>query len=136
MFYSAQDDSFQHFFQPRCKNNPFPLNFGLVKRSSSIRRTFSALALLLVFLFIHAVKAVHTHDNLSQVKIGKDLLQFDKSSDCAICDYHFTKEALASFPEFQTTLLEHTTSHPVLFQTEPTSSIGLSFSDRGPPARA
>ena len=92
-----------------------------------------AFSLLMAFLFIHVAKAVHRHENTA-LAFSFDL-KVQKSSDCAICDYHITKDAdlpLVSFSSTQHTLPAYYTVNA--YQSRLTSSIGLSYTDRGPPA--
>lgn len=96
-------------------------------------RQLAALFLIAVFVFIHIVKVFHSHGNLTSHQVSKNTDQVKKSGVCFICDYHFTKDNdhvnnfHAANPQFQN-------SAEYIFRLpRTTSSIGLVFSDRGPP---
>lgn len=94
-----------------------------------------AFLLLMVFLFIHVAKAVHRHEGTTTGFSFE--LKVQKSSDCAICDYHLTKDAdlhSATIAPAQNFCSAGCTI--ISYQSRLTSSIGLSYSDRGPPALA
>jgi hypothetical protein len=104
-----------------------------VKRNYTILQKLLAFLLLMVFLFIHVAKAVHRHEPTTTGFSFE--LKVQKSSDCAICDYHLAKDA-----DLHTATIEPTQNvlsaycNMVAYQSRLTSSIGLSYSDRGPPA--
>ncbi len=89
----------------------------------------------MVFLFIHVAKAVHKHaDVATGFAFG---LKVEKTNDCPICDYHITKDA-----DWHTVvcspapLVLTTYTHIIAYQSRITSSIGCSYTDRGPPVLA
>ena len=89
----------------------------------------------MVFLFIHLAKAVHTHEHTAKAFSVEQTVQ--KSSDCPICDYHITKDA-----DCQTILFSPGSDilsicyDCVAYKSRITTSVGLSYSDRGPPVLA
>ena len=96
------------------------------------KQTASAL-LLLVFLFIHAAKALHQHDRghaKSENAANKITL---KAKSCAVCDYHFTKDADAQFTFIN--IIDGQLPLPFYLYPAPQiiTSVGLACSDRGPP---
>jgi hypothetical protein len=122
------DEKFQH-----CCKSYFFLYLRPVKRNNTILQKLLAFLLLMVFLFIHVAKAVHRHERAATGFSFE--LKVQKSGDCAVCDYHLTKDA-----DLQTANIESAqdvlsaSCNIVCYQSRLTSSIGLSYSDRGPPA--
>lgn len=111
--------------------------FAVLKVKTTIRTKQTIAALLLIlFVFIHVVKLFHHHlgiassnnDSLVSKVTVRPVLH------CAVCDYHFIHDA------------DHATAFAVLglriiylpvfasHLVQPTTSIGLSAADRGPPA--
>lgn len=100
----------------------------------TIQKQVLALLLLGVFLFIHIGKSMHTHEISVLAEKSFPTEQVSKSNDCPVCDFHFTKDA-----EHEVKTNELSQPLPVAiqhtaFQSRHTASIGLSYSDRGPPA--
>ena len=90
--------------------------------------------MLAVFLVITVVKLFHSHEALGAVNYSSGIEQVEKSSDCSICDYHFTKDSDYTVVEFATKTPEFISFIQICYESRITSSIGLSYADRGPPA--
>ncbi|HYH13962.1 MAG TPA: hypothetical protein VD794_02000 [Flavisolibacter sp.] len=97
-------------------------------------RSLTALLLLGIFLTIHVTKALHKHPSSLLTQVAGATEKVEASSDCAVCDYHFTKDCCNNVATIE--LFNETLYQPVvLFYKSPlVSSIGLHYSDRGPPA--
>lgn len=92
--------------------------------------------LLSIFLSIHVVKAMHTHTVASATNLSLEEVHVEKMTDCNICDYHLSKEAMvASFHVHNKRTLPCNNFIP-FYKTHTPSSIGLSYADRGPPQTA
>jgi hypothetical protein len=110
------------------------LYFRGVNRKTTIKKQLISGCLLAVFLFISIVKISHTHETIDATNFPNTIEHVETSSSCSICDYHFTKDADFEVPIFilakpQTFLVTYTS-----YQSRITSSIGLNYADRGPPA--
>ena len=91
-----------------------------------------AIVLFTVFFFVHAARALHTHDLDTIGNCSKSIHQVGKAH-CSICDYHLTKDADVFTGNIT---VDCTPCHVVYFfsyQNRTSSSIGLNYSDRGPP---
>lgn len=104
-----------------------------MNRPATITHRLLAACLLAVFCWITGVKLFHTHhpDRFVLIPGGE---QLEQDPGCVICDYHIAQDADAT-QALQPAL------HQCWFQQESalyrghfTSSIGLAYSDRGPPA--
>ena len=100
-------------------------------------RLLTAVVLLGIFVSVHVAKAFHTHarvNSISKLAAGTDTVQ--DSSACATCDYHFTKDSYDESVVWE--LREIPCYQPVFrfYKSYLASSIGLHYSDRGPPALA
>ncbi len=97
------------------------------------RKTVSAFFLVL-FVAIHVVKAFHHHSETATTKIHSGACIIKAGSTCAVCDYHFIKDAdaVTSFAAVQPHLTYLSVSSFYLLPS--TTSIGLPSADRGPPA--
>lgn len=94
-----------------------------------------AVFLMAVFVFIHVAKVLHSHENSAIACIeSKAIAQVEKWNDCDICDFHFTKDSNHTVASYQLKLTQTFPIQHVLFQSRVSSSVGLSYSDRGPPA--
>src|SRR3712207_988116 len=103
----------------------------------NIVRLVAAVLLLGLFMTVHVAKALHTHTGAStftKLADGKETIQ--SSKDCATCDYHFTKDSSSEIISFE--LVEPTAYQQLFFfyKSYLFASIGLHYSDRGPPAFA
>jgi len=108
-----------------------------MKSTRHIWRLAAALLMLGIFMTIHIAKTFHTHPPASTLsKITGISEKVEVSADCAVCDYHFTKDG--HYEPATTTLLTgyHYTPAFLSFKSHIASSIGLHYSDRGPPALA
>lgn len=110
--------------------------FRDVNSKKTIQQQLLAVCLLTVFLFITMIKLVHSHESLSFSKFSSYLEQGEKSTDCSICDFHLAKDAEIPNLGFVPEKTEISNDSPVFYQNRKTSSIGLNYSDRGPPSRA
>jgi hypothetical protein len=108
-----------------------------VKRNTTIlKRQAAAFFLLATFLFIHLAKTLHTHDRADFSSFTSKEVQVQKGSDCSICDYHFTKDSFHHTSFLDTQRRVYLNCYYNFYQSIITSSIGLSYSDRGPPVTA
>ena len=107
-----------------------------VKRVSVIWPRVIAFLLLAVFTTIQSAKVMHSHKATVTTHISYDGDTVDKSTDCAICDYQLAKNAELQTIYFD--ILKPECLHVAfpLYQYSVITSIGLHFSDRGPPALA
>ena len=93
-------------FKEYFKNGPFARalthNFAtMLFKSNYIKKAFSAI-LLVMLLFIHSVKLLHTHSsaqNFSNEACKNNFTGKDQhsgtaktNSDCSICSYHLTRD--------------------------------------------
>lgn len=108
-----------------------------MKRPKKILRLITAIFLLGLFMAVHVAKAFHTHtivSSLSEPVDGKETIQ--ATSHCATCDYHFTKEGLNEVPTFELGVALYYQPVFLFYKSYLFSSIGLHYSDRGPPVLA
>lgn len=124
-------------FTTLLQTNKISLYLFSMKSPRHILRLVTAVFLLGIFISIHVAKALHTHSIVSTVsKLADETEKVQASSHCATCDYHFTKD---SYSETATiTLITPQLYSPVslFYKSYISSSIGLHYSDRGPPALA
>jgi hypothetical protein len=105
-----------------------------VNSKASIKQKLIAACLLAVFLLITGAKLFHSHGALGAANYSLGIEQIEKSSDCSICDYHFTKDADFSVIKFAPESIHFISYIHICYESRITSSIGLSYADRGPPA--
>lgn len=105
-----------------------------MKNKSTIQRQLLAACLLAVFLLITAGKLFHTHGAAGPIADASYTGQVAKNSDCPVCDYHFTKDAGHLSDAFAPATPFAFSSRTIAYESRTVSSIGLSYSDRGPPA--
>jgi hypothetical protein len=110
--------------------------FVPVKKTRSIAGKITAALLLVLLGSFHAVKVFHRHAGECESKwqaAGEASLQ---QAHCDVCDFQLAKEAFPQEVALPSTQSSYVLPlQPVLWQAPP-SSIGLSYSDRGPPAKA
>lgn len=106
-----------------------------VSQLTIIKKQLIAGLLAAVLLVITGVKFFHSCNEEVEIEVGSNVEQISKNAHCAICDFHFAQDV-------DLTIAPPSTDSP-LFSSNITyacqasnfqSSIGLSFSDRGPPA--
>jgi hypothetical protein len=108
-----------------------------VKRNTSIlKKQIIASLLLAVFVSIQITKAVHTHDSTDCSSLFSAKVQVQKSNDCSVCDYHFTKDTFLHTSFLETQPKVYVNRYYNSYQSRVTSSIGLTYTDRGPPVIA
>ncbi|HYE56199.1 MAG TPA: hypothetical protein VD996_15225 [Chitinophagaceae bacterium] len=100
--------------------------------NTTIRQLIAA-CLLAVFLFITLIKLFHSHETYP-ASVSASVEQVEKKADCAICDYHFTKDTDHQILSFYGTAQQPATIFCISYTSRTASSVGLSYSDRGPPA--
>jgi len=64
-------------------------------RASYLKKTAASLFMLL-FVFVHAVKALHTHENIAALAnntAGKNADWFKADYTCNICDFQIAKDS-------------------------------------------
>jgi len=91
--------------------------------------------LLVLFLTLHIGKAFHHHtftDTLD--KVSSETHQLKSSSDCSICDYQIAKDSSPAVATIEPLVIQEPVLHLVSYQSRKIASIGLCYSDRGPPA--
>ena len=107
------------------------------KRPQHLFRLATAILLFGIFISVHIVKALHSHAVTSTIsKFTGAGEKVQAASDCATCDYHFTKDS--SSETALVVLIPNQFYAPVYlsYKSYLASSIGLHYSDRGPPALA
>jgi hypothetical protein len=105
-----------------------------VKKIATTYKQLLAGCLLAVFLLITGIKLLHSHHAFDVSDYSACTEKFEKKADCPVCDYHFTKDAHFDSLSFTLKKLHPLAISYSFFQSTTTSSIGLSYSDRGPPA--
>jgi hypothetical protein len=105
-----------------------------VRPKATIKRQLISASLLAVFLVITCVKLFHSHGALGETNYSMDIEHIEKNTDCSICDYHFTKDTDDSVETFASNNPEFICFTSICYESRITSSIGLSYADRGPPA--
>lgn len=88
-----------------------------------------------VLLYVQGVKAFHRHDNIPvKHKTDNTTPVVKHTHDCAICDYHLSKDAvIPSIPVIQEAIFYYTTEDtPYLYIPIQVSTD--TQPDRGPPA--
>jgi hypothetical protein len=98
------------------------------------KKQLAALFMLLVFLFIHGLKLFHTHDQeySQDHKFQKE--QVSKVNHCDVCDYHFAKDTLTQNSPIVFSEAQGLPDYFNFYQSRSIRSIGLGYSDRGPPS--
>jgi hypothetical protein len=98
------------------------------------KKRLTAICMLTLFLFIHSLKLVHSHDHdhPNSLKGNKEMVS--KAKHCGVCDYHFSKDAHKQNASFISFKVLEIPVYLNFYQSESLSSIGLSYSDRGPPS--
>jgi hypothetical protein len=105
-----------------------------VRGKSTIKHQILAAGLLAVFLLITGAKLFHTHGSLNHLADSSYNAYADSNVECPVCDYQFAKDTDHSAPAIMQAK-QWAVSEAVTFYTNrTTSSIGLSYTDRGPPA--
>lgn len=97
------------------------------------KKRLAALFMLLLFLFIHGLKLFHTHEHEYPQDPGVKKELVSKSKHCDICDYHFAKDTIKRNNLFVFFKAQDLPVYFNLYQSRSIRSIGLSYSDRGPP---
>lgn len=106
-----------------------------MKSPRHIIRSIAAVMLLGIFISIHVVKAFHTHQPITTSAKSQDAAEHVKAStDCTVCDYHFTKDGFSEIASIESIVNHFYVSTYPFYQSHISSSIGLHYSDRGPPA--
>jgi hypothetical protein len=91
----------------------------------------SAILLVAIFSFTYCIKAFHSHDNNLQFSgIGH---QFEKSNECPVCEFQPVKDSEHDIAEIALLNPKAQSAAFSTYQSNFISSIGLSYSDRGPP---
>ena len=109
-------------------------------RKSTLLRSITAIGLVALLLFIHAVKVLHTHHNcslhLSAAGQTEKVYMSGGSLICSICDFEYVRDAVV--PDCTITIqppaVELQTNSEFLF-TIPAPGV-LTIAARGPPATA
>jgi hypothetical protein len=107
------------------------------KRPQHLFRLATAVLLLGIFISVHLAKAFHTHAVTSTIsKFTGAGEKVQAASDCATCDYHFTKDSSSETATIALVPTLYYASVYLSYKSYLASSIGLLYSDRGPPAIA
>jgi hypothetical protein len=107
--------------------------FDFVNRKKIVTtQKLSAILLVAIFSFTYCIKAFHSHDN--DLQFSGTGHQIEKSNECPVCEFQPVKDSDHAMAEI--TLLNPKAQCDAFpfYQSNFTSSIGLSYSDRGPPA--
>ena len=107
-----------------------------MRGAHTISKQVIAFLLLGIFISIHAVKMLHTHNNAVASHLSFDGDMVEKKGDCNICDYHLTKDAAVVINHFELQPLHYVKVSKPFYKPHPFTSIGLYYADRGPPAVA
>lgn len=89
---------------------------------------------MVILSVVFIVKTIHHHDCYKTYLLSENSDQVSSNEDCPICDFHFTKDIeilTTAFSPIENFTVTHFLS---FYQSIKTSSIGLNYSDRGPPA--
>jgi hypothetical protein len=106
----------------------------VIKNSPILKKQLAAAFMLSLFLFIHGLKLLHSIDHhLHDDPKGKKEL-VSSSKHCDICDYHFSKDAIKQNTLVFSSVVQNISVYSNFYQSKSIRSIGLSYSDRGPPA--
>jgi hypothetical protein len=108
--------------------------FATVKNKSTIKHQILAAGLLAVFLLITAARLFHTHGSTSRLADSSYSAHVHNNTDCPVCDYHFAKDTDQPAPAVMQAKQWAVVTPVASYTSKATSSIGLSYSDRGPPA--
>lgn len=122
-------------FKHCCKKQNFPY-FRYVNKKATIRQQLTAGFLLAVLLFISVARLLHSHDTTPPAAFSGQAVQVSASAECAVCDYHFTKDTDHHEIGLAIETPLPVTSFNCCYQSRTTSSIGLNYADRGPPSLA
>ncbi len=98
------------------------------------RKQLVSVLMLALFLFIQGLKLDHTHghDSAENIKGKKELISTD--NHCEICDYHFSAGFTMQNSQPISCVVQDIPCYFNFYQSASINSIGLSYSDRGPPA--
>jgi len=112
-------------------------NFAELQKNTTIFvKRVTALFLIALFIFIHAVQIHHHHDNILSIDAANSGQDIVKSIGCDICKYHFVKEGALPIVYQQIEILRSLDKPLIALSISPVTSIGLSSSGRGPPSVA
>ena len=107
------------------------------KSPRHIVRLATAVLLLGIFMAVHVAKAAHSHSIVSTVsKLAAATETVQESNDCATCDYHFTKDSYGETASIAFISTDFYSPVFPFYKSHAFTSIGLHYSDRGPPAIA
>jgi hypothetical protein len=121
--------------QHRCKNEN-SLSFAIVKLWTNIGKRLATIGLMGLFLFVHFLKLSHHHTGSEQDSGCVTSQDIIKAAACGVCDYHFTKDSECTLPVALPAPRVPFKGYTFSFTSQIPSSIGLLFSDRGPPVTA
>lgn len=110
--------------------------FRAVDHQATLWRKIAAGALLAVFLFITVAKFLHSHENARLSASLQKAALVKKNVHCIICDFHLSKDTEAAHQPGALPHPERPFFYSVYFLPFAKSSIGLSYSDRGPPSHS
>lgn len=106
-----------------------------VNRITNIQKQWIAGVLAVVLLVITGVKFFHSCDDEAAIADQANIGQVSAKAACSICEFHFAHDAdvVIATPFIDVPVFSHPLAVTFYAGHFPTS-IGLSFSDRGPPA--
>lgn len=105
-----------------------------LKKDHSISSYLSAFVLLALFLTLHIGKALHHHSSTRlDTKGAAAAHHLTSAADCDICDFEIAKNGDVVVPVFTSSIQQEPLLHQAHSLRKKMASIGLSFSDRGPP---
>ena len=92
--------------------------------------------LIILFVFIHVVKAYHSHETAATLSHSSSN-EFTKAKvDCAICKYHFVQDGALLFCQPIVATPAPLIAVYFNFSARLTTSVGLLSANKGPPSRA
>jgi hypothetical protein len=115
-----------------------------VKRNRSYLKKISAGILLIVLLFIHSVKLLHSHaylplcedhavENSDRELAGSETISI-QPGDCVVCAYHLNKDSDAVTSFQQIVFYTYIPDRSVLVLDSPYTAFSFVIETRGPPA--
>ena len=107
-------------------------------RTKYFKQTSAAIFLSL-FVFIHVVKAFHTHDLSSgafSTNANKNAATLKANFTCAICDFQLAKDSDAAIISFNIETPIHCLAAQYFYQLPVSTSFAIASDNKGPPSIA
>lgn len=109
-----------------------------ILRTAYFKKTNAALCIAL-FVFIHAVKAFHTHDlssNAFASNTNKNAATVKANFNCAICDFQLAKDSDATITSFNIETPVHYIGVHYYYLLPVSTSFAIASDNKGPPSLA